>query len=200
VGVVMPEILVVKRSDLFGEKDERAFQGFMPLGKVDFAKIVQKKMAWLSRDVAETNEDYKQIGTYAIIFNSTTGKFFVYRRSVKSGESRLQAKLSIGVGGHVEREDGTASPVREAMLRELREEVIVSMKDARLIGFINDDSDAVGRVHFGFCYLVESTDDADVNEDALEGGDMLTSEQLDKTNNLESWSQIAFTHVRKMVR
>src|SRR5439155_20373872 len=70
----------------------------------------------------------------------------------------LQALRSVGVGGHISADDSNLfeSPYREAMFREVAEEVhLDSPYEERCLGLINDDSTPVGRVHLGIVHVFE---------------------------------------------
>ena len=73
---------------------------------------------------------------------------FCYTRGAGQGESRLHAKRSIGVGGHISEEDAgavDANPYQQGMRRELAEEVAIDTDyRERCVGMINDDETEVG--------------------------------------------------------
>src|SRR5262249_30724787 len=67
-------------------------------------------------------------------------------------EARLRALRSVGVGGHISESDAGLfdSPYREAMFREVAEEVHLETEDTeRCLGLINGDTTPVGQVHPG---------------------------------------------------
>lgn len=196
----MVKILVVSRADLFGKDDERAFGGFLPPGKINFEDHI-KNFLWLERSDAEEDPAYKQVVPYVAIYNTKLEKFFVYKRTTKGGESRLHLRRSIGIGGHIEEQDlGTSNIMETAMLRELAEEVTVQHRNARLIGFINDDSDLVGQVHFGFCYIIETDSEIEINEPELEGGQWMSIEEMENASeNFEKWSRIFFEYLKENI-
>lgn len=121
---------------------------------------------FLPRGEAETDSRYKQIVTYCIVERETSDRdepvVFAYRRC-KDGETRLRGLVSIGVGGHVSREDCAGVKgrfgVEFGVLRELDEEVVLNSSgppSPEWLGVINDDSDEVGRVHLGVVARVRS--------------------------------------------
>lgn len=123
---------------------------------------------------------YQRVGS-----GDTAGvKVFVYQRTSKVGEQRLAGNLSVGTGGHVDIADlrhkdsivDVVATFATAISRELNEEIGFSTFDGekltfdqlrsnlgcsgyvvfpRFIGMINDQSDAVGRVHYGFVFALE---------------------------------------------
>ncbi|MCF7835208.1 NUDIX domain-containing protein [Candidatus Gracilibacteria bacterium] len=192
-------IMVVNKEILFGSD---YFQGFEMPKDVDYEGRILQNYIYMERPIAEENENYKQPIGYAIIFNPQTKKVFAYQRSKKDenySEKRLQGKWSWGVGGHIEmldHEDGQ-NPIVESMKREMAEEIDFVAGDSILLGYINDDSDAVGRVHFGMLYLIEtSSEEVKSSDPEIADSKMLTIEELETMCNdneitVENWSKIA---------
>lgn len=192
-------VLVIKRS-LFDELG--AFQGFC----ADSARYLQAILAsgnnfFMARPEAELDPTHKQIIPYSIFRHQ--GRYLIYTRGGKSGEKRLVAKRSIGIGGHInphdEREDSLAETTYfNGVEREIDEELnIVGSHSQRVIGLINDDSNEVGRVHLGVVHLFE-LDSAQVtsNEDAIQDLRFLTPGELQADiDSLETWSQICVRHL-----
>ena len=157
----MEFVLVVKRYELF----DRCFpHGFVAAESSDevatYLERIRTRGFFLERRRAELDSSFKQIIPYAVV-TSPKGVFLLRRFSSQS-EARLHDKLSIGVGGHLNPEDGAASDgtphdVLEAGLaRELLEELHVDGPwSAEPVGVINDESNDVGSVHFGIVYRVE---------------------------------------------
>lgn len=114
------------------------------------------RLHYLSRGQAEDDPSFKQIIPYVVL--KWRDQLFNYVRGKRTSETRLQALRSIGVGGHINPGDASLfdSPYREAMLRELSEEVrIDTTYEDSCIGLINDDSTPVGQVHLGIVHLFE---------------------------------------------
>lgn len=142
------------------------------------------------RGSCETDPSYKQIIPYVVFVTSTSyprpaSRVFGYRRDTKGGgDKRLQGKLALGVGGHVNhldsRRDGVPRQLQGTRLgdiwggisRELAEEVqlgclpyippgivgpVVGPLGATLVGLLNDDSTDVGKVHLGLAIRVMLT-------------------------------------------
>src|ERR1700732_3610694 len=111
------------------------------------------------RSAAENDPNLKQIIPYAILVSG--GKGLRYKRGKKSGEQRLVAKGSIGIGGHMnDRDEGFFALDMNAYLvgvqREIDEELIVEHPTrSRIAALINDDSNEVGQVHLGVVHVFE---------------------------------------------
>jgi predicted NUDIX family phosphoesterase len=165
--------------------------------------LAQENLQFLARSLAEGDPSFKQLIPYAVITHGN--EILRYFRGSSSGEKRLVAKASIGVGGHINREDqelAAATPqgpgfYRNAVERELREELHLRGSFAdRIVGMLNDDSNDVGRVHLGIVHLVEISDsDVHAAESALTGLEFLSIERLrEERERLETWSQIVVDH------
>ncbi len=199
-------IVVVPRAELFSEL---SFQGFLPAEEYDFETRVRQHLAYTMRAAAETDPSLKQPIAYCLIVNPAQGLVFAYRRASESRnyqEARLQGKWSWGVGGHIEKFDLADDPIRASMLRELDEEVdIPAPVEVSVVGYINDDSNPVGQVHFGILYQV-ATAATDVKPKGLEmawGGlvDLSRLEEIlaSPECEVETWSQIAMPALRRIL-
>lgn len=133
-------------------------------------------------------------------------KVLMYKRSSKGGETRLQDKYSIGVGGHingVDVENYFASPTEDSpcsacMFRELFEELGVDELNCEAVMLsdkpIYDDSEAVSSVHIGLLYTVILADVPNINvEDALTSVEWVNIPDLapgtERYDKLEGWSK-----------
>jgi predicted NUDIX family phosphoesterase len=121
-----------------------------------------------ARSAAEHDYDTKQLVVYVLINHDET--FLSYQRTPKTTETRLKALYSIGIGGHVNVDDriqptlfGTIEAawkevVLNAVRREVSEEVQIegtNAQEPRLLCFVNDGSNDVGKVHFGAVFVVK---------------------------------------------
>lgn len=187
-------VLVVRRA-LFDELG--AFQGLQPdTDRYLAAFLKRENNFFLPRSRAEEDPAYKQIIPYAVF---TFGeKILHYVRGAKSGEKRLVAMGSIGIGGHINDCDESLfsfdlDAYRVAVHREIEEELkLEGAYEDRVAALINDDSTEVGRVHLGVVHLV-ALNDAGVRagEKAIAELRFLTLGELKRRRDkLESWSQI----------
>ena len=200
----MEFVFVVPRNDLFRDCYP---QGLMPFGGeyplVAFEECVTRHGFFVQRSHAETNPNLKQVIPYTVVVRG--GDVFLMRRLSKGGEARLSNKLSIGVGGHINPQDASASlsgdgtllksPLDNGSRREIAEEIQVG-GDAHLfrVGMLNDDSNPVGAVHVGLVQLMVVEGDVRVREtDQLEG-EFVSPEELtrllEQGANFETWSKI----------
>ena len=174
------------------------FQGFT----TDVGRYLEQlqdpaNASYRPRHAMEQNPSFKQLIPY-VIFRHTdrTGRarLFHYTRGTGQGEARLHRKRSIGIGGHISKDDaGTADPYGEGMRRELEEEIVIgSPYRERCVGLINDDQTEVGRVHLGVVHLFD-LDEPHVQPretEIIEAGFSPPAELLARLEEFESWSQI----------
>ncbi len=171
-------------------------------------KIVQNGL-FLRRSELEEDPSFKQIIPYAIISNKEPERsgvrqsqsFYLLKRTSKQTEKRLHNRFSLGVGGHINPNDYMELKEQffiAELLRELYEEVKLLngclIEDIEFIGFINDDTISVGRVHIGLLYNIHvSNKEVYINET-----DKMTAEWIDKSNlaefyeGMETWTKIIF--------
>ena len=145
------------------------------------------------RSEMETDPSFKQLIPYVVL--QCEGVLFHYRRGKAGTERRLEAKRSIGVGGHISEQDGVGqgSPYRNGMLRELSEEVVIDCPYAEVhFGFIYDPSTPVGTVHLGVVHLFElATTTVTPREAALaDAGLAPLAELVAAKSQFETWSQL----------
>lgn len=149
------------------------------------------------RPDAENDPTWKHFATYAVVRGDN--RVLSYLRTSHGGESRLHGLRSIGIGGHVNPEDGvktrrwSAQAIERAALREIHEEIEVPGEySLDCIGFINDDSNAVGRVHIGLVYrcVPAETSVSTAREAAITECRMLSRQELiGECDQYETWSQ-----------
>lgn len=158
-------VLVVPRAKL---KALAKWQGYLPADRLSLPDVLTHAELRV-RDEVEDDPTFKQVIPYTVFrwtnpssrHRPTGSLVFCYTRGAGGAESRLHRKRSLGVGGHVDEVDfeGQWRPdiaYNIAHYRELGEEVEFGIPaDLSPIGFLNDDSDPVGRVHLGIVHLIE---------------------------------------------
>ena len=198
-ALIMEHVLVITRAllDQLG-----SFQGFQPdADRYLHAMLASGANHFMERPAAENDPSHKQLIPYAVFHHA--GRYLTYTRGGSSGEKRLVAKRSIGIGGHINPIDAAQDSLGETMYyngveREIAEELVLGGSHTqRVIGLINDDSTEVGSVHLGVVHLFElSSDDVKSNEDAIQDLRFETLEDLHATRDrLETWSQICIDHL-----
>ena len=184
----MEEILVVPREHLMSDP----VQGFAR-GPADYVSRIERHGSFRPRKQVEEDPSFKQIIPYLIVRH--TDHLFLFQRGAAGNEARLRGLFSIGVGGHINRSDveGASDLVAAGLRRELDEELIIhGTWRARLVGVLNDDTNAVGRVHFGLVHMVdvESPDVVVRESDALTGRMASREDVLAVRDRMETWSRL----------
>ena len=126
----------------------------------------------------EVDPSFKQLIPYVLLEYTTPAgepQLFTYTRGGGSGEKRLHAKRSVGIGGHISREDaeGGSDVYATGMQRELAEEVVIKAEYTETReGLIYDPSSDVGKVHLGVVhrFVLESPHVESNEADLAEGG------------------------------
>lgn len=187
-------IMVIKRTDLFGP--EEAWQGLRQNGLETYLDRIRTRCIFMPRSRMETDPTYKQIIPYLIF--TYDNRYFLMQRKAQASEQRLRNKMSLGIGGHLRAEDKKNEAENDLFAwaqREFHEEVAYADDfDVRFFGIINDDSNDVGKVHIGpVLILTGATPHISIRSEHKSGELVLLDDCARMYDNLESWSQLAFT-------
>lgn len=198
------QVLVVQRKVF---ESAGAFNGLA----MDTQKYLDKLFApgvprFMPRPQAEKDPSFKQLIPYVIM--TCGGKYLSYVRGKRAGETRLVAKRSLGIGGHINPVDWTLFTAEsyktylEAVQREVAEEVSVEAAYTdKIVALLNDDSNEVGQVHLGIVHLW-TLDEPKVNRNErmiiTQMGFMSIPELQAVRDTMETWSQICFDGLSKM--
>lgn len=176
------------------------FQGFSSdVDKYLKTLFAPENISFRPRPAMETDSSFKQLIPYVIFRHEDENglvSIYQYSRGGGSGEQRLVAKKSVGIGGHISQEDSLskdADPYHDGMARELSEEVIIETPhQIRLVGLINDDDTEVGRVHLGIVHICDVEEpNVRSNEEEIQGnGFQPLNDLLDNLDGFETWSAI----------
>jgi predicted NUDIX family phosphoesterase len=175
-----------------------AFQGLRTDIGAYVPRILEaQNTRYVSRSLAEDDPSLKQIIPYVLVRRGNT--LLHYVRGKGSGEKRLVAKGSIGIGGHINHRDedlfGSGTDYYElAVQRELHEELLIDADLAtRVVALINDDSTPVGQVHFGVVHVCElGGEHVSRGEPCITDLRFLTLDQLvERREAMETWSQLS---------
>jgi len=233
--VVKKEIL--EKTDFWSRiplNSEGKLYGFVKLKPEEvneFLKIVEENKQFKERYGSlgiEDKPEWQQIIFYGLIRQGDN--FFVYQRGGEKSqykEKRLQSKISVGVGGHIEPFDNT---LIDSLYRELDEEVIfkknglrinlrnnegkvteksfANLADIYISGLIKYETDEVGGVHLGLACEVNLRDPnlvVKIREgESIEGKMMSLKEYQDwvKKGEVvpEFWTQIFMAEISKELK
>ncbi len=183
------QILVVPRAQLLPPE---GLNGFLPGDTARYLERVRRFGEFRRRGDVEEDASLKQVIPYLIIRH--LDRVFLFQRTHGGGERRLRGRFSIGVGGHIVREDadGANDLLRAGLERELQEELVIApVWRTRSVGVLNEEDTPVSRVHFGLVYMVETEDPrVRVREaDRLTGSLATAADLAAVRDRMESWSQ-----------
>ena len=198
MSLVETEQVLVVPTRLFHELGH--FQGFTKdVDKYLSVLLDPVNTSYRPRGEMESDPSFKQLIPYVIFrFQTEAGsQLFRYTRGSGQGESRLHAKKSVGIGGHISTLDVKADSVYEQGLqRELDEETIIETAyTAARVGMINDDETDVGKVHLGVVHIFD-VDQPHVRareDDITKAGFDSVANILSDLDHYESWSQICLS-------
>ncbi len=196
-------VLVVRRSlfDELGSFHGLNFETEKYLGAI----LSRGNNFFLSRAQAENDPTHKQIIPYALIAHGQTVLHYV--RGKKTGEQRLLAKGSIGIGGHMNDTDESLfawdeNAYRAGVEREVNEEIkIESPFEDKIVALLNDDTTEVGRVHLGVVHVFQLAEPKVEKREA-----MITNlsfldraELVRRRDSLETWSQLCVDSLDRLL-
>lgn len=200
------DVLVIETEKLFEIIDY--FEGYKFTHDDEKLYELEKNAVWLDKDKAESDPNYKQLIGYSIITGGNDNRIFFYQRAKNNNyrESRLQEKWSCGIGGHIEKKDlNGSSIILSSAEREISEELDIaldSMVAPSFIGYINDDSNEVGKVHFGlifwiYCNLSKiKSKDPEIAQGSLVSFSKI-KKKINTGCNIENWSKMILPYAEK---
>jgi predicted NUDIX family phosphoesterase len=162
---------------------------------------------FIPRSKAEKDPSYKQLIPYVIM--ACGSKLLTYVRGKRAGETRLVAKRSIGIGGHINPVDNEVplfdadfrKMYEVAVEREVAEEVSVEANHSdRIVALLNDDSTEVGSVHLGVVhYWLLDAPKVNRREQMITQMTFMTPAELQQLrDSMETWSQLCLDGLEKM--
>jgi predicted NUDIX family phosphoesterase len=180
-------VLVVPRASIIPEP---GWLGVRRDGIEAALAVVNAQGEFRPRAAMEADPAYKQIIPYLVLRDGP--RWFLMRRTRAGGDARLHDRWSIGVGGHLNPGDGD---VIGGLRREWREELVTLFEpEFQPSALLNDDSDAVGRVHLGIVFIADAAGrPVSVREtDKLEGRFVDAADVRAVRDGLETWSRLVF--------
>ena len=184
-------VLVIPREQVPGGCDYTGLQATDADQLRELMEAVDQHGTYLSRSRAEDDPQHKQLIPYVVVRDG--GRTFLMERTRAGGDPRLHLKASIGVGGHLNPVDRGEDPLMDGLRREWSEELHTDLEPTfTLVGFLNDDTNAVGAVHLGVVFSVEADGHAvEVREhEKLTGRFASVDEVREVWDRLETWSQL----------
>ncbi len=168
-----------------------------------YKTLIADEAIFHKRRDCETDENILQIIPYILIFGTNKTIFSYIRYAGENldiyGDRRLHNKHSIGVGGHIKKEDAP-NYIQKCLERELSEEVTFegNHSDPVLVGTLLATEKEVDRVHFGLVFAIVTERNVESKEQALIKYEMAPIDKLAEDLNYakkynaetETWSKI----------
>ena len=171
-----------------------------PLAQHSF-DLIQQSMDWLVRDEAEVSTDLLQPIPCSIIRNEN-GEYCALRR-IREGRDDLKSKVTLVVGGHIDRgheKSGFESLLVATLKREVKEELgVEAVSEIRPIGVVMDHSSDYASRHVGFVYETVISQEfkprapEEFSTESIVGSKLYTTTELSKfREEFDPWSFIIF--------
>jgi predicted NUDIX family phosphoesterase len=171
-----------------------AWLGIRPAGESDLAGLIRRSGVFRPRPAMEADPAWKQVIPYPVLRDGDA--WYLMRRTNAGSDARLHDRYSIGVGGHVNPDDGGLDgDLTAALRREWHEELVVDfIPSFRFVGLLNDDTTPVGQVHLGLVYEGDAAGrPVAIRETHKLSGAFVTAAEVAAVHDrLETWSRIAF--------
>lgn len=185
------QVLCVRRDDIF---PDGAWHGFVTENLERHQRVIRENYQFKPRAEVEDDPTFQQIIPYVVFRHDD--RYLLTHRLRASSEKRLRKQFSLGVGGHINPGDlDGGDPILDGLKREWAEEVIYHGRfEARLLGFLNEESSPVSKVHLGVVFLVDGdSPDIQIRETDKLAGELLTLDEMRiHFLEMESWSQLVY--------
>jgi len=188
---MVEQVLVIPRDNVPGGCDFTGIRASDESALAELRAALRGHGTFMDRPLAEESPAFKQLIPYVVVRDGP--RTFLMERTAAGGDPRLHRKASIGVGGHINPVDDGVDPLTAGLRREWAEELDADWEpEFRLVGMLNDDSNAVGSVHLGVVFIVE----ADGRPITVREHDKLTARMADADelraarDRMETWSRL----------
>lgn len=164
-------------------------------------ETIELNKVFAPRSLMENDPEFLQIIPYMIY--KFQDKLFLMQRSAKASETRLQSKFSLGIGGHIRKEDlSDNSSILQWGQREFLEEInFAGSFKSQFLGLLYDDTTEVGKVHLGAIFLLEGDSELISVKTELQSGELTSFDEIRSLqSSLESWSQICFDFLQNTLK
>lgn len=183
-------VLGLPRDRIIGS---RAWKGILGGDVAGYLDLIASEAVYRPRGEAEQDASWKQVIPYLLMRDGP--RLFLMQRTSAGADKRLHDLWSLGIGGHLNPEDGG---VLNGLRREFHEEMVAEWEpEPRLIGLLNDDDVLVGQVHIGVVFEADAAGRSlSIREtDKLQGAFVEPARVQEVYDDLETWSQLLYDHV-----
>jgi predicted NUDIX family phosphoesterase len=183
-------VLGLPRARIIGDQP---WKGIRDEGIEGHLEVIAVEGTYRPRGEAEVDPEWQQVIPYLLMRDGE--RLFLMQRTKAGGDARLHDLYSLGIGGHLNPEDGG---VLEGLRREFHEEMVADWDpEPELIGLLKDDDVLVGQVHLGVVFSADAAGRmlAVRETDKLSGHFVDAAEIEPVYDRLETWSQIMYDFV-----
>lgn len=188
-------VMVVARDEIF----RRGIWHGLKTDDVDkLVRIINARHKFMARGDVEDDPKWQQIIPYMFFENEK--ELFLMQRNVGHTDSRLASNYSLGIGGHINKQDIRSGTITDWARREFEEEVDYKGKyKTEFLGLLNDDSNEVGMVHVGLIIKISGDSGGITVKDEHQGGKMVGLDEVGRHyKKMETWSQILYDYLLKV--
>jgi predicted NUDIX family phosphoesterase len=182
-------VLGLPRARIIGE---RPWRGIRSDGIEHLLELIAEEGEYRPRAEAEVDPEWQQVIPYLLMRDGE--RLFLMKRTRAGGDARLHDLYSLGIGGHLNPQDGG---VLGGLLREFHEEMVADWEpEPQLVGLLKDDDVLVGQVHVGVVFEADAGGRAlDVREThKLSGRFVDPAAVLPVYDRMETWSQFLYDY------
>ncbi len=182
-------VLGLPRERIIGQ---RPWKGILSDGVDHLLERIATEGTYRPRGEAEVDPSWQQVIPYLLMRDGE--RLFLMQRTQAGGDARLHDLYSLGIGGHLNPEDGG---VLSGLRREFHEEMVADWEpEPRFVGLLNDDDVLVGQVHVGVVFEADAAGRplAIRETHKLSGRFVAPAEVLPVYERMETWSQFLYDH------
>jgi predicted NUDIX family phosphoesterase len=186
-------VLVVARNIII----PRSWTGVSASRLKGFTEIIRQYGQFRRRSEVEEDPCWQQIIPYLVF--RYQDQYFLMQRTNQGTEERLHNLYTLGIGGHVRKEDLGGETIIEWAKREFEEEIDYQGHYVNQeLGLLNDESNEVGHVHLGYVILLEGdSDQIKIREENKLSGELKTLDEVAQIYpQMESWSKLVFDFLK----
>lgn len=154
--------------------------------------IINAKHKFMARGDVEDNPRWQQIIPYMFFENDK--KLFLMQRNAGHTDKRLASNFSLGIGGHINKQDIKSGRITDWARREFEEEIDYKGKyKTEFLGLLNDDSNEVGMVHLGLIIKIAGDSNGITVRNEHQSGKLVgVGEAGEYYKKMETWSKILY--------
>lgn len=174
------------------------WEGIKVDGIAGFEDLIKANAEYRRRGDVEDDPNWKQLIPYMVFRYKDL--YWAMQRTTKSGEDRLHNLYTLGIGGHVRKEDLEGEKIIDWANREFQEEVDYKGSfTSKPIGLLNAEKTPVDRVHIGYVILIEGDSyNIKSKEEEHQNAQLLTLPQMEGLyDQMEGWSKFVYKFLKE---